>query len=52
MPVPWTETGFPSHVPVKPSNPRSLFTCVTSSKYVSAMYLARSGSPGRRTASA
>ena len=52
IPVPCTETRFPSQVPVKPSSPRSSFTWVTSSKYVSAMYFARSGSPGRRTASA
>ena len=52
MPVDCTETGFPSHRPRKPSMPRSEFVCTTSSRYVSAMYLARSGSPGRRTASA
>ena len=39
MPVPWTETGLPFHVPVKPRRPRSSFTCSTSSRYVSAMYL-------------
>ena len=52
IPVPCTEMRFPSQVPVYPSSPRSSFTWVTSSKYVSAMYFARSGSPGRRTASA
>ena len=47
-----TETGFSCQVPVYPSSPRSSLTCRTSSRYVSAMYRARSGSPGRRTASA
>ena len=52
MPVDCTEIGLPSKVPVKPSMPRSPFTCLAPSKNVSAMYLARSGSPGTRTASA
>ena len=52
MPVPCTDTRLSSHVPVKPRRPRSLFTWVASSRYVSAMYFARSGSPGRRHASA
>ncbi len=52
MPVPCTEIGFPSQVPVYPSRPRSEFRSWTSSKYVSAMYFARRGSPGRRHASA
>ena len=52
IPVDCTETGVPSHVPRKPSIPRSAFVWTTSSRYVSAMYLARSGSPGTRTASA
>ena len=52
IPVPCTEIGFPSQVPVYPSRPRSEFRSTTSSKYVSAMYFARRGSPGRRHASA
>ena len=52
MPVPCTDTGLPFQVPVKPSRSRSVFRGTGESKYVSAMYLARSGSPGRRTASA
>ena len=52
IPVPWTEIGLPSQRPVNPSNPRSAFTWTTSVRKVSAMYFARSGSPGRRQASA
>ena len=52
IPVAWTEIGFPSQVPRKPSMPRSELVCTTSSRYVSAMYFARSGSPGSRQASA
>ena len=52
MPLAWTDTGLPWNVPVKPSMPRSSFTCRASSKNVSAMYFARKGSPGRRQASA
>ena len=52
MPLAWTETGLPLNVPVKPSIPRSEFRWTTSSMKVSAMYFARSGSPGRRQASA
>ncbi len=52
IPLDWTETGLPWKVPVYPSIPRSLFRWTTSSMNVSAMYLARSGSPGRRQASA
>ena len=48
MPVLWTETRLPSYVPVYPSRPRSPFVWTTSSRYVSAMYLARSGSPGKQ----
>ena len=39
MPVDCTEIGLPSKVPVKPSMPRSPFTCLAPSKNVSAMYL-------------
>ena len=52
IPLDWTETGFPRNVPVYPSIPRSEFRWTTSSMKVSAMYFARSGSPGRRQASA
>ena len=52
IPLACTETGLPSNVPVKPSIPRSEFRCTTSERKVSAMYFARSGSPGRRQASA
>src|SRR5262249_25263695 len=52
MPVPCTETGLPLYVPVKPSNPRSVFLGTRSSRYVSEMDFARSRSPGGRTASA
>ena len=52
MPVACTETGTPRKLPVKPSMPRSPFTWRAVSKKVSAMYLARTGSPGTRTASA
>ena len=30
MPVPWIVTGWPFHVPVKPSIPRTSFTSRTS----------------------
>ena len=52
MPLDCTETGFPLNVPVYPSIPRSPLRWTASSKKVSAMYFARSGSPGRRQASA
>ncbi len=52
IPVDCTEIGLPSNVPVKPSIPRSWLTWRESSKNVSEMYLARRGSPGRRTAGA
>ena len=52
IPLDCTETGLPLNVPVKPSIPRSPFRWTTSSRNVSAMYFARSGSPGRRQASA
>ena len=52
MPLDCTDTGFPPKVPVYPSIPRSEFRWTTSSMKVSAMYFARSGSPGRRQASA
>ena len=52
MPLDCTDTGFPSKVPVYPSIPRSELRWTTSSMKVSAMYFARSGSPGRRQASA
>jgi hypothetical protein len=52
MPVDWTEIGCPSKVPVKPSIPRSWLTWRGLSKNVSAMYWARRGSPGKRTAGA
>ena len=50
IPVDCTLIGRPSNVPVKPSMPRSAFTCrKPGSKNVSAMYCARSGSPGQST---
>ena len=52
MPLACTDTGRPLNVPVKPSIPRSPLTWRGSEKNVSAMYFARSGSPGRRQASA
>src|SRR5918997_1529651 len=52
IPVACTETGLPLYVPVNPSIPLSPVTCRASSKKFSAMYFARSGSPGRRTLSA
>ena len=52
MPVDCTEIGWPSKVPVKPSIPRSELTWRGWSKNVSAMYWAREGSPGKRTAGA
>ncbi len=52
IPLACTDTGEPSNVPVYPSIPRSALRWTTSSRKVSAMYFARSGSPGRRQASA
>ena len=53
MPVVCTESGRPSKVPVKPSMPRSSLTQrAPGSKNVSAMYVARRGSPGQSTAGA
>ena len=52
MPEDCTEMGVPSNVPVNPSMPRSPLTWRGLSKNVSAIWRARSGSPGRRTASA
>ena len=53
MPVDCTLIGLPSNVPVKPSIPRSSLTRrAPGSKNVSAMYFARRGSPGHRTAGA
>ncbi len=50
MPVDCTLMGAPSNVPVKPSMPRSSFTSLNpGSKNVSAMYAARTGSPGHST---
>ena len=52
MPVACTETGLPFQWPVKPRQLRTEFTCLASVKKVSAIHLARSGSPGSSTASA
>ena len=52
MPVACTETGLPFHVPVKPRQLRTAFTCRAFSRKFSATHLARSGSPGSTTASA
>ena len=52
MPLPMTETGVPSQEPVKASMLRTALTWRASSRKVSAMYLARRGSPGRRQAGA
>ena len=49
MPDPWAETRCPSHVPVNPSIPRVSLYSSASSRKVSAIHLARSGSPGNRT---
>ena len=49
MPEACTETGTPFQSPVWPWMPRTLLTRRTSVRKVSAMYLARSGSPGMRT---
>src|SRR5690606_31160224 len=54
MPMPWpiTEILRPLYVPVKPYILRTLQTSFTSCRKVSAMNLARNGSPGIRTTSA
>ena len=49
MPEAITVTGTPFQVPVWPCTPRTLFTSFGSVRKVSAMNLARSGSPGIRT---
>ena len=50
MPVDCTEIGLPSNVPVKPSIPRSPFTCRRPRRTCSRCTCARSGSPGTSTA--
>ena len=49
MPEAMTVTGTPFQVPVWPWTPRTLFTSTGSVRKVSAMNLARRGSPGMRT---
>ena len=52
MPLAMTETRLPSYSPVKPNTFRTSVTCSALSRKFSAMYLARSGSPGNSTVSA
>ena len=49
MPEAMTVTGTPFHVPVWPWTPRTLLTSFGSVRKVSAINLARSGSPGIST---
>ncbi len=52
IPVPITETGLPLYVPVYPNMPRTLLKQTGLSKKVSAIHLARKGSPGNNMVSA
>src|SRR6266540_542845 len=52
IPVPCTETRRPWYVPVKPNMLRTFESHLASSRYVSAIHLARNGSPGSSTRSA